>query len=120
MFDMKRAGLGVLALALAACTQPQDPIMSGVSMMQEGSYQQAKSHFEGLLANDPTDPYVNLNLGVANAELGDKATAASYYRVAIEEGQSARIGTTVTGDEVDGGASTTVAALAARNLELLN
>lgn len=106
------------ATFLAACSTDISRLDQGVAMLAEKRYADAQTHFEAMLTEDAGDPYVNLNLGVASANLGDNVAAARYYRTAIANGQSARIETTVQGG-TQNQQSTTVAALAARNLELL-
>ncbi|MEM7506172.1 MAG: tetratricopeptide repeat protein [Pseudomonadota bacterium] len=108
----------ISATFLSACSTDISRLDQGVAMLADRQYAEAQTHFEAMLAEDAGDPYVNLNLGVASANLGDKVAAARYYRTAIANGQSARIETTVQGGE-QSQQSTTVAALAARNLELL-
>lgn len=90
----------------------------GVKHLADQEYAAAKVHFEEMLGEDAGNPHVNLNLGVAEAALGNNEAAERYYRTAIQNGESAPIETTVQ-NGVEDQVSTTVAALAQRNLELL-
>ena len=116
---MRRQGMvAIIALALQGCGPSLSPLDQGIVLLSERDYPGAEQHFGEMLAENPEDPYANLNMGVANAKLGDKVAAARYYRAAIQYGQAAEIKTTVAGG-VQEPRSTTVAALAARNLEML-
>lgn len=108
----------LLALAIAGCGPGLSPLDKGIVMLSERDYEAARQHFTDMVAENPDDPYANLNLGVAHAKLGDKVAASRYYRVAVRTGRSAEIKTVVAGGAQEQ-RSTTVAALAARNLDLL-
>lgn len=115
---VKNLALAAAVAVMAGCASEVSRLDQGVLMLADQDYAAAQSHFEAMLADNPGDPYINLNLGVAHAKLGDKVAAARYYRTAIVNGQSSPIETTVAAGAQEQ-QSTTVAALAARNLELL-
>ncbi|MEM7210284.1 MAG: tetratricopeptide repeat protein [Pseudomonadota bacterium] len=100
---------------LGACTVDDGGLQSGLAAIHKGSYVEAESHFESMLAEDPGDPYVLLNLGVAKARLGKTGEAEQLYRKAILTGGDAPVRSVVVkqgGQDVE----STVAAIAAQNL----
>ena len=60
-------------------------------MIAAQEYASARAHYQSMLAEDPNNPYVNLNLGVAFEESGDNETAAKHYQVAVAHGAEANI-----------------------------
>jgi Tfp pilus assembly protein PilF len=112
--------LGALmaGLVLSGCSgQPGqgDALEQGWSMLSQQDYASARAHYQGMLAEDPNNPYVNLNLGVAYEETGDREMAAKHYQIAVANGEKALI--QVVGQ--DGNVApreTTVAKLAQANL----
>ena len=112
--------LGAVAagLLLAGCAGQGDEIDNGWSMIVAQDYAGARSHYQTLLADDPNNPYVNLNLGVAYEELGDREMAAKHYQVAIANGKDAEI-EEVAQDGNVAGRATTVAKVAEENLAKL-
>lgn len=73
-------------LLLAGCTGQGEALEDGWSMITAEDYASARAHYQSMLAEDPNNPYVNLNLGVAYEELGDNQMAAKHYQVAIANG----------------------------------
>ncbi len=58
-------------LLLSGCTGQSEALDDGWSMIVAEEYASARAHYQSMLAEDPNNPYVNLNLGVAFEELGD-------------------------------------------------
>jgi hypothetical protein len=71
-----------------------------------------------MLAEDPNNPYVNLNLGVAFEESGDNESAAKHYQVAVANGKESLIQEVVQDGNV-APRETTVAKIAQENLASL-
>ena len=68
-----------------------------------------------MIAEDPNNPYVNLNLGVAYETLGDNQMAAKHYQVAMANGKNAQV-TNVMQDGNVAPRETTVSKVAQENL----
>jgi len=81
----------VAGLVLSGCSGQGDAMDDGWSMITTQDYAAARAHYQSLLAEDPNNPYVNLNLGVAYEELGDNEVAAKHYQVAVANGKEAPI-----------------------------
>ena len=117
----KRAMLGAIAagILLSACaSERHSELEQGWDLMVAKDYAAARDHYERMLAEDPTNPWANLNLGVAYEELGDKEKAARYYQAAIANGRDAEIGVVAeTGNVAERG--TTVETVAQENLRAL-
>ena len=113
----RHAVLGALVagMLVAGCTGQGKEADDGWSMMVAEDYAGARAHYESLLASDPNNPYVNLNLGVAYEELGDKERAAKHYQVALANGKDAGV-SEVAEDGSVAGRRTTVAKVAEENL----
>ena len=108
-------GAMMAGLLLSGCSGQGDALDDGWKMIAAQEYSSARAHYQSMLAEDPNNPYVNLNLGVAFEELGDTEAAAKHYQVAIANGKDSEI------QEVaqDGNAaprSTTVSKVAQENL----
>ena len=58
----------VAGLVLAGCSTQDDALDDGWSMIAAQDYGAARAHYQSMLAENPNDPYVNLNLGVAYEE----------------------------------------------------
>ena len=87
-------------------------------MIAAQDYTSARAHYQSMLAEDPNNPYVNLNLGVAFEEIGDNEMAAKHYQVAVANGAEAEIQEVVQDGNVAPRA-TTVAKIAQENLACL-
>jgi tetratricopeptide (TPR) repeat protein len=105
-------------LLLSGCSGQSEGLDDGWSMIVSGDYASARAHYQGMLAEDPNNPYVNLNLGVAFEETGDKEMAAKHYQVAVANGKDAEI-QEVAQDENVAPRSTTVEKVAQENLASL-
>ncbi|HUS52548.1 MAG TPA: tetratricopeptide repeat protein [Thermohalobaculum sp.] len=105
----------VAGLLLSGCTSQNTSLDDGWKLIKAQDYAAARSHYQSMLADDPNNPYANLNLGVANEELGDKATAAKHYQAAITNGKDAKIWQVAEDGNV-AGRSTTVLKVAEENL----
>lgn len=82
-------------------------------------YSSARAQYESILAEDPNNPYANLNIGVAYEELGDTSMAAKHYQLAIANGAEAQI-EEVAQDGHTAARATTVKQVATENLARLN
>jgi len=102
-------------LLMSGCAGQGDGLDDGWRMITAQDYASARAHYQSMLAEDPNNPYVNLNLGVAYEELGDKAMAAKHYQVAIANGKDAEI-QEVAQDGNAAGRATTVMKVAQENL----
>ena len=87
-------------------------------MIAARDYASARAHYQSMLAEDPNNPYANLNLGVAFEESGDNEMAAKHYQVAVANGAEAEIQEVVQDGNVAPRA-TTVAKIAQENLACL-
>jgi len=87
-------------------------------MIAAQDYASARAHYQSMLAEDPNNPYANLNLGVAFEESGDNEMAAKHYQVAVANGAEAEIQEVVQDGNVAPRA-TTVAKIAQENLACL-
>ncbi len=105
----------VAGLLLSGCSRQTEALDTGWTMIVEQDYGPARAHYKSMLAEDPNNPYANLNLGVAYEESGDNEMAAKHYQIAIANGKNARIGT-VTQDGNVAPRRTTVAKVAEENL----
>lgn len=105
----------VAGLLLAGCTQAVD---DGWGMIITEDFASSRAHYESMLAEDPNNPYVNLNLGVSYEETGDNELAAKHYQVAVANGKDAPI-EEVAQDGVVAPRLTTVATIAQENLASL-
>ncbi len=108
----------VAGLLLSGCSRQTEALDDGWSMIAAQDYASARAHYQGMLAEDPNNPYANLNLGVAFEETGDNEMAAKHYQVAIANGKNARI-QEVAQDGNVAPRSTTVAKIAQENLACL-
>jgi tetratricopeptide (TPR) repeat protein len=108
-------GCVAAALLLAGCAKHQEALNDAWSDIVAQNYGGAKTQYEAILAKDPNNPYANLNAGVASEQMGDTASAAKYYQVAIANGEQAGIDE-VAQDGKTAGRQTTVAKVARENL----
>jgi len=113
-------GLAVLGavvggLLLAGCAGQGAKHDSAWRSIVAQDYSTARAAYESILAEDPNNPYANLNIGVAYEELGDTAMAAKHYQAAIANGAEAPI-TEVAQDGNTAGRKTTVKQVATENL----
>lgn len=111
-------GALMAGLMLSGCFDQSETRGDGWSMIVAEDFSSAREHYQSLLADDPNNPYVNLNLGVAHEELGDTATAANHYRIAIANGEKAEINEVARDGDV-GDRLTTVKIVATENLARL-
>ena len=111
-------GAMMAGLLLAGCTGQGEALDDGWSMIVAEDYASARAQYQSMLAEDPNNPYANLNLGVAYEELGDNEMAAKHYQVAIANGKDAEI-SNVAQDGNVAPRSTTVAKVAQENLASL-
>jgi len=84
-------GAMLAGLVLSGCASPNPVPDDGWTLIVAGDYQGAQAYYQGKLADDPDDPYVNLNLGVTYEELGDMDLAVTHYQLAVANGQDAKI-----------------------------
>ena len=84
-------GALVAGLMVAGCAGEGKEHDDGWSMIVAQDYSGAKAHYQSMLAEDPNNPYANLNLGVAYEQLGDTEMAAKHYQVAMANGRDAEI-----------------------------
>ena len=108
----------VAGLVLAGCTGQSKALDDGWSMIVAEDYASAQAHYQSMLAENPNNPYANLNLGVAYEETGDNGMAAKHYQVAVANGKNARI-QQVSQDGNVAPRRTTVAQIAEENLRCL-
>ncbi len=108
----------VAGLLLSGCSRQTEALDTGWTMITEQDYASSQAHYQGMLAEDPNNPYANLNLGVAYEELGDNEMAAKHYQVAVANGKDALI-QEVAQDGNVAPRETTVAQIAEENLRCL-
>jgi len=84
-------GAMMAGLVLAGCSTQGGALDDGWSMITAEDFTSARAHYQSLLAEDPNDPYVNLNLGVSYEETGDNEMATKHYQVAVANGKDALI-----------------------------
>ena len=92
MFRLAVLSVMVGGLLLSGCTWQTEALDDGWTMIVEEDYGSARAHYKSMLADDPNNPYVNLNLGVAYEETGENELAAKHYQVALANGDDARVG----------------------------
>ena len=111
-------GVMMAGLLLSGCSGQGEALDDGWSMIKAQDYAAARAHYQSMLAEDPNNPYVNLNLGVAYEELGDNEMAAKHYQVALANGKDAEI-EEVAQDGNTASRATTVSKVAEENLATL-
>ena len=111
-------GAMIAGLLVSGCSTQGGALDEGWSMIAAQEYDSARAHYQSMLAEDPNNPYVNLNLGVAFEESGDNEMAAKHYQVAVANGAEAEIQEVVQDGNVAPRA-TTVAKIAQENLACL-
>ena len=84
-------GAMVAGLVLAGCSTQGDALDDGWKMIAAQDFGAAQAHYQSMLAENPNNPYVNLNLGVAYEEVGNNEMAAKHYQVAVATGKEAWI-----------------------------
>ena len=113
-------GAMVTGLLLAGCTGPGsgqgEGFDDGWSMIVSEDFASSRAHYQSMLADDPNNPYVNLNLGVSFEETGDNEMAAKHYQVAVANGKESLI-QEVAQDGNIAPRETTVAKIAQENLK---
>ncbi len=109
----------VCATLLAACTYTGTYRDEGWSKIVAEDYSGARDYYLTVLAERPTNPWANLNIGVAYEELGQIDLARQHYELAARHGELAEI-VEVAHDGNVVGRSTTVAEVAADNLARLS
>jgi tetratricopeptide (TPR) repeat protein len=102
-------------LLLSGCTGQSEAMDDGWSMIVAEDYASARGHYQSMLAEDPNNPYVNLNLGIAYENLGDTEMAAKHYQVALAKGKDAGVGKVARDGDI-ATRETTVAKVAQENL----
>jgi len=112
-------GAMVGGLLLAGCSGQGKELDSAWDSIVAQDYASARAAYESVLAEDPNNPYANLNIGVAYEEMGDMAMAAKHYQVAISSGAEAEI-IEVAQDGKTAERSTTVKQVATENLARIN
>ncbi len=123
----------IVGLALlGACAEPastgneqqaaagETALSSGIDSFKAGNYPEAEASFQKVLADDPTDPYANLNMGVLKAIQGDEDSAVAFYLAAIENGKDSPIVQVVNANGQQVSSESTVAAVAQNNIERLD
>jgi Flp pilus assembly protein TadD len=105
-------------LLLSGCSGQGEALNTGWDMITAENYGAARAHYQSMLAGDPNNPYVNLNLGVALEESGDNEMAARHYQVAAANGKEAVIAEVAQDGNV-APRQTTVAKVAQENLASL-
>ena len=117
----KLAIVGALmtGVLLSGCSGQGEDLDNGWKMITAQDFSSARAHYQSLLAENPNNPYANLNLGVAYEELGDKQMAAKHYQVAVANGKDAEI-QEVSQDGNTAMRATTVSKIAQENLAGLN
>lgn len=108
-------GAILMGLLVAGCSGSGSDQQAAWDSIIAQDYNSARAQYQSILAEDPDDPYANLNIGVAYEELGDNAMAAKHYQVAIANGAEAPI-QEVAQDGNKAGRSTTVKQVAQENL----
>ena len=111
-------GAMITGLLVAGCSGPGSEHQSAWDNILAEDYNAARAQYESILAENPNDPYANLNIGVAYEELGDTAMAAKHYQLAIANGGESEI-LEVAQDGNSAGRSTTVKQVATENLAQL-
>jgi len=111
-------GAVMAGLLLSGCAGQDTALDDGWKLIKAEDYAAARAHYQSVLAENPNNPYANLNLGVALEELGDKAMAAKYYQAAVANGKDAQI-LEVAQDGSVAGRRTTVSKVAEENLASL-
>ncbi len=84
-------GAMVAGLVLAGCSTQGAALDDGWKLIAAQEFGAAQAHYQSMLAEDPDNPYVNLNLGVAYEESGNNEMAAKHYQVAVANGKDATI-----------------------------
>jgi len=105
-------------LLLSGCTGQGKALDDGWSMIVAEDFASARAHYQSMLAEDPNNPFVNLNLGVAYEEGGDNEMAAKHYQIAVANGKEALIQEVAQDGKVSAGQST-IAKIAQGNLASL-
>ena len=117
------ASLVGAALLLGACAPAevtQSDLTKGLQAIKEGRLPAAEQHFNAALAEDPNDPYANLNLGMVKARTGRREEAIGHYQLAIANGEGKQIvGLVRPGSTDEEAFEGDVADVARRNLEKL-
>ena len=108
-------GAVLTGLLLSGCSGQGEALDNGWKMIAAQDFSSARAHYQSMLAENPNNPYANLNLGVAYEELGDNQLAAKHYQVAIANGKDAEI-QEVAQDGKSAPRSATVAKIAQENL----
>ncbi len=108
-------GAMMAGLLLAGCAGQSEALDDGWSMITAEDYASARAHYQSMLAEEPNNPYANLNLGVAYEEGGDNEMAAKHYQIAVANGKEALI-QEVAQDGNVAPRETTVAKVAQENL----
>jgi Flp pilus assembly protein TadD len=108
-------GAMMAAFLLPGCASQSTTLDEGWKLIKAEDYASARAHYQSALAENPDNPYANLNLGVALEELGDKEMAAKHYQVAVANGKDARI-LVVAQDGSVAKRATTVSKVAEENL----
>ena len=111
-------GAMVVGLVLSGCSNQGDALDDGWSMIARQDYASAQAHYQSMLAGDPSNPYVHLNLGVAFEEGGDNEMAAKHYQLAVANGAEAGV-QQVAQDGNVAPRETTIAKIAEENLACL-
>ncbi len=118
MFRLAVVSAMVAGLLLSGCSRQTEALDDGWTMITEEDFGSARAHYQSMLADDPNNPYANLNLGVAYEETGENEMAAKHYQVAIANGKNAQIGA-VAQDGTITSRRSTVAKIAQDNLASL-
>ena len=117
------ASLVGAALLLGACAPAevsQSNVTKGLLAVKEGRLPAAEQHFNAALAEDPNDPYANLNLGMVKARTGRREEAIGHYQLAVANGKGKQIVALVRpGSDQEEQFQGDVADVARRNLEKL-
>jgi tetratricopeptide (TPR) repeat protein len=111
-------GAMMAGLLLSGCAGQSTSLDDGWKLIEAKDYAAARAQYQSILVENPSNPYANLNLGVALEELGDNASAAKHYQVAIANGKDAEI-VKVAQDGNVADRSTTVSKVAEENLASL-
>lgn len=112
-------GAVIGGMMLAGCVGQGAEHDSAWKSIVAQDFSSARAKYESILAEDPNNPYANLNIGVAYEELGDTTMAAKHYQLAIANGAEAQI-QEVAQDGNTAGRATTVKQVATENLARLN
>ena len=111
-------GAMVAGLLLSGCTEQSKAMDDGWRMIVAEDFASAQQHYQGMLADDPKNPYVNLNLGASYEENGDNEMAAKHYQIAAANGKNAYIQRTAQDGKI-APRQTTVEKVARENLASL-